>query len=239
MVSPHLLIEHVAPTAEKAAPVNEQTDLLDRALNQHVVIDVSAGGQIVLTETQIKQNMLLRLTGTPGGAFELILPTNERIFAVHNQVSDGSVCTLGVAVTDGTWDTCAALERAIFHCDGENCIKLATTVLGTPIGLVEAFSGFIEVPTEKTYVLEQHAKYAYNINELTGICVAGSLDVTIAINGTPVTGLNSVTHNTSESTDTATALFAVAVGDTITLVVDDLDTDTAEDFSFSMKTTRL
>lgn len=125
MASPFLQIAHVADTAQKAPVVNEQTDDLDRAMNQHVVIDVSAGGQIVVTDVQAKENILLRLTGAPGAGFELVMPVEQRLIAIHNQVTDGSEATIGVNVTAGTWDTLAAGEASIFHIDGENAIKIA------------------------------------------------------------------------------------------------------------------
>lgn len=143
MVSPFLLIEHVADTAQKAPVVNEQTDDLDRAMNQHVVIDVSAGGQIVVTDVQAKENVLLRLTGAPGGGFELVMPVEQRLIAIHNQVTDGSEATIGVNVTAGTWDTLAAGEASIFHIDGENAIKIA----GAAGGGVTTFAGLTDTPS--------------------------------------------------------------------------------------------
>lgn len=237
MVSPYLLIEHVADTAQKAPVVNEQTDLLDRAMNQVIVIDVSAGGQIVITDTQAKQNALLRLVGAPGGSVELVLPTEQRMIALHNQTSDSSIITVGVAVTAGTWETMVALEKALFHIDGENAFKIASTASDT-IGIVEAFVGMLEIPEEKTYTLDQSAAYAYNIDTIIGITALGSLDIQIEIDGTPVTGLDPVAMGTGETTGTATAARAVAVGQTVTMIVSDLETATAEDFSFTMKVTR-
>lgn len=237
MVSPYLLIEHVADTAQKAPVVNEQTDLLDRAMNQVIVIDVSAGGQIVITDTQAKQNALLRLVGAPGGSVELVLPTEQRMIALHNQTTDSSIITVGVAVTAGTWETMVALEKALFHIDGENAFKIASTASDT-IGIVEAFVGMLEIPEEKTYTLDQSAAYAYNIDTIIGITALGSLDIQIEIDGTPVTGLDPVAMGTGETTGTATAARAVAVGQTVTMIVSDLETATAEDFSFTMKVTR-
>lgn len=237
MVSPNLLIPHVADTAQKAPVMNEQTDDLDNAMNSSVVVDVSAGGQIVITDVQAKENALLRLIGAPGGAFELVLPTDQRLIAVHNQVTDGSIGTIGVDVTSGTWDTIAAGEKAFFHIDGENATKLASTASET-VGIPEQFIGLLEIPEEKTYTLDQSAAYAYDIDSLIGITVAGSLDVQIEIDGTPVTGLDPVAMGTGETTGTATAARSVAIGNTVTLVVTDLDTDTAEDFAFTMKVTR-
>ncbi len=237
MVSPHLKIEHVADTAQKAPVVNEQTDLLDRAMNQFVVIDVSAGGQIVITEAQAKQNVLLRLVGAPGGTVELVMPADERLIALQNQTSDNSIITVGVAVTAGTWETLVALERAIFHIDGENAFKIASTASDT-VGIVEQFVGMLEVPEEKTYTLDQSAAYAYDIDTVIGITALGSLDIQIEIDGTPVTGLDPVAMGTGEATGTATAARSVAVGQTVTMIVSDLETATAEDFSFTMKVTR-
>ncbi len=239
MPSPHLLIEHVADEAQKAPVVNEQTDKLDKAMNAGTAIDVTAGGQIDITDAQIKENYFIRLTGAPAANFSIVVPTDQRAFGLFNQVTTARTCTVETAVTAGTWDTLAAGERGHFHCDGENVFKVASTA-GEPVatGLIEQFSGFIEIPEEKTYVLDQSAKFEYNIDELTGQGSAGQLEVQVEIDGTPVTGLDFATFTGSESTASATAARLVAVGARVTFVMTNLDTDTFRDFGFTMKVTR-
>lgn len=238
MPSPHLNIPHVADTAQKAPTQNESVDLLDRAFNQVLDLDVSAGGVIVLTTDQAEQNFAIRCTGAPATPVTLIIPAEQRTFGVINQThSPGQIVTLQPDQTAGTLGAVGIGGNAIFSSDGENATVIASTEVNDS-GLIEAFSGFIEVPTEKTYVLEQSAPVAYSIIDIVGILVAGSMDVTIEINGTPVTSMDANTHNTGEQTFTATALNAVALGDVVTMVITDLDTGTAADFSFSMKTQR-
>jgi hypothetical protein len=107
---------------------------------------------------------------------------------------------------------------------------------GDVIGLVESIKGMIEAPTDKIFILDQSAAYAYDIDTLIAKTVSGTLSVAVQINGTPVTGINTLAVSSVEATGTATALNNVAIGDTVTLVV--TSSSSPVDFSFTMKTTR-
>jgi hypothetical protein len=76
----------------------------------------------------------------------------------------------------------------------------------------------IEAPDDKAYVVIQKAAYAFTITEVTTITAAGSCTVTVEINGTPLGGTaNSAT--TSEQSQEHSSANAVAVGDTVEIVV--------------------
>ena len=71
------------------------TDLADQALGGQASIDVGAGaGPFVLTipdgASGDARNMFIRATGTPGGAREIQVPTNRKLYFVTND-SDGAV----------------------------------------------------------------------------------------------------------------------------------------------------
>ena len=71
------------------------TDLVDQALSGQASIDVGSGpGPFVLTipdgATGDARNMFIRATGTPGGAREIQVPTNRKLYFVTND-SDGAV----------------------------------------------------------------------------------------------------------------------------------------------------
>lgn len=104
------------------------------------------------------------------------------------------------------------------------------------IGLVESSGGMIEAPSNKTYILDQSAAYAYDIDTLIAKMVSGTLSVAIQIDGTPVTGINTLAVSSVEATGTASALNAVAIGQTVTMVVTAISTPV--DYSFTLKTTR-
>lgn len=102
---------------------------------------------------------------------------------------------------------------------------------------IDSFSGhFVDVFAD-TITLEQSAAFAYDIDTLIAITSVGSVNVTISINGTPVTGMSAVTVNTTEDTLTATALNSVAVGDTVTMVLATLVGNPA-DLAWTFKATR-
>lgn len=105
-----------------------------------------------------------------------------------------------------------------------------------PAALVEAISAHIVAPEASTVVLDRYAAYAYTINSLIGICTAGSVNIDIQIDGTPVTGIDDVAVDTSEDTYTASAANSVAVGATVSLVIN--SASSAENFNFTLKTTR-
>lgn len=112
----------------------------------------------------------------------------------------------------------------------------ASQVSAAPAALVEVISGHIVAPEASTIVLDQSAAYAYSINSLIGVCTAGSVDIDIQIDGTPVTSIDGVTVDDSEDTHTATGASSVSVGSTVSLVIN--SESSAENFSFSLKTTR-
>lgn len=93
--------------------------------------------------------------------------------------------------------------------------------LSSPLlGLVETRGNYAQVPANGTYPLVPSAEYASTINRLRGLKVsAGTLTLTVSIDGTPVTGLTNIAVTATAQTVTATALNAVAVGDRVTLTL--------------------
>ena len=87
------------------------TDLVDQALGGQASIDVGSGpGPFALTipdgASGDARNMFIRATGTPGGAREIQVPTNRKLYFVTND-SDGAVTVkvsgqTGVVVPVGT-----------------------------------------------------------------------------------------------------------------------------------------
>lgn len=75
------------------------------------------------------------------------------------------------------------------------------------------------VTAAQTITLVQYAAYAFTINSLKNIgTVAGTVTGSLQINGTPVTGLSSLSLTSTPANPTATAANTVAVGNTITFV---------------------
>jgi hypothetical protein len=101
----------------------------------------------------------------------------------------------------------------------------------------ESFAGFHVEVLADTYTLDQSAAYAYDIITLIGKTSTGSCDLTVAINGTPITGMDEVTVNDSEDTLTAGGGNSVSIGDTVTLVIGNLASSPA-DLAYTVKTLR-
>jgi hypothetical protein len=111
-------------------------------------------------------------------------------------------------------------------------LKLPTT----GVGLVDEVTGFLEAPTDKIYVLDQSAAYAYTINTIKVATLSGTTTLAVKINGTSVTGISSVSVSSSPATGTATAANAVSIGDKVTLVLS--SSSSPVDMSFTLKYTR-
>ena len=73
---------------------NGMIDLTDQAIAGQASVSVTAAGPFVLTmpdgTSGDARNMFLRFTGTPGGAREVQVPTNRKLYFVTND-SDGAV----------------------------------------------------------------------------------------------------------------------------------------------------
>lgn len=111
-----------------------------------------------------------------------------------------------------------------------------TTLTSTVNGLkVRALHGFVEVPSNKTYVLMAASEIASTINNIRIGTLAGTCTVAININGVAVTGLGAIAVTGTEQTVAATALNTLAVNDRVTMVVSANAAST--DMEFSLKYT--
>lgn len=109
-------------------------------------------------------------------------------------------------------------------------------LFGSATGLVEQISGHIETATNKSYVLDQSAAYAYTINSLIIDAVSGTCTVKLTIDGVDVTGISAVSVSSTEATGTASGANSVPVGGTVALVIS--ANAAALDVAFTVKITR-
>lgn len=165
----------------------------------------------------------------------LALVLNAGAQAVPLLPNNGSVAVVTDGGGNATASTCQADELAFVH----GVTSAIQTQLNTKLATgstVLSFSGMIEAPADKTFVLDQSAAYAYTINTLKIATVSGTASVAIKINGTSVTGISAVSVSSTPATGTASALNAVAIGDKVTLVVS--SGSSPVDLSFTLKYTR-
>ena len=106
------------------------------------------------------------------------------------------------------------------------------------VSLVESSDTFIEAPVfNQEYVLLQNVLFLLTIDELYGQTENGNLDVTILLNGTPVTGLSGQNFTAGATFYSAAPAATAATGDQISLRVDAVAA--AQDVGFTLKTTRI
>ena len=87
-------------------------------------------------------------------------------------------------------------------------------------GVVESRGNYVQTPANGTYPLTSKAAYAAVVGGLRGLKTsAGTLTLTVSVNGTPVTGLSGVAVTTVAQDVPATAANAMAVGDRLTLTL--------------------
>lgn len=112
------------------------------------------------------------------------------------------------------------------------------TITGTanPSGHISQGNFSMNTPADGTFILVSSARYSFTINQLFNLVVsAGTPTISIKINGTSVTGLNTLGVTTTPQNPTATALNTVNVGDRVTIVV--TGSAGASNLEFTMKLT--
>lgn len=134
-------------------------------------------------------------------------------------------------------------KQVQIECSG---LTAGTTVVLTPPAtsgnlmvsgsMVEAFGGMYEAPTNKTYVLDQSAAYAYSVETLTAKLASGTCTAKLTIDGVDIGGISAVSCTSAEATGTASSANSVPVGATLALVIS--AGASPVDLGFTVKLTR-
>ena len=125
VTTPNLVITHVEQSqANKETTINTALDRLDESANDSVDVVTTAGGTITLTEVQRLDNKLIRLTGSPGGAYNLDVPDGNRSLDFEN--ASGQTATI---------DTVSGAAAPIALADNET---VQIDVYGVEMALVGA-----------------------------------------------------------------------------------------------------
>lgn len=117
MATENLQIPDIAASQnQKEVTANAAHNLLDRALNKNVQKTIAGADTFTVTET--RENILIELTGTPGGAFTVDMPdTNKRTLAVLNNT--GQQATIRNSAGAGASQPVVADgDQSYFHYDG-------------------------------------------------------------------------------------------------------------------------
>jgi len=129
MVSPHLELPTLASAVNNLPTLmDDQTNLLDQALQGDIDYSVAAGGTIVIAKSDSLRNFLFNLTDSPGADFNLDFPTNNRYFMISNK--SGKIATIRIDGGGGQTVTVFDTEKRILYIDGTDVIDV--TGIGVP-----------------------------------------------------------------------------------------------------------
>lgn len=164
-------------------------------------INPTSGGAGTLTlQANISGDSTIVLSSLASTAFSTIQPDSGT-----SPVADSASATLTLTSSDSSVSITG---------------NSATDTVDFKVGqLVDSRNWFIETPYDRTYTLDQYAKYGYTVEDVTIITSSGTCSIAFKIDGTDITGLSAVSASSVESTSTATAAKTVAVGNTLTAVV--------------------
>ena len=90
-------------------------------------MDVSAGGTITLTQTELNSGYVIKLTGSPGGAFNLDLPDGDRSTVIWNEA--GQTATIDTVTGSTATPTVADNAAKWFQLDSDEIVLESTVTV--------------------------------------------------------------------------------------------------------------
>ena len=223
--TPSLDIAHIEESQEdKEVTANEAFDRLANAINARLNY-ANSDANFSLTTAQLVANQLIVLTGATTADRTVTLPGIVRDFRIWNQT--GNLITLTTGVSPGAEDVVLRNgELATVHLNEVDVKKTAHNL--------EHLSGHIQNPAAETLSLIEYAPYTMEVLELIARTSAGDVTLAIDVAGTPVTGINGVNINESQSSNEATAANDVQVGEKVTLDISAIGSPTPADLQFTV-----
>lgn len=115
--------------------------LLEQAITGYLAIAKVGTGDYTLSNTDYlsneTRNALIEFTGTPGGAFNVIVPLAEKLWVFKNS-TNGAMTVKGAT---GTTITVAVGTSRWLYCDGTNVLDALTGTLATQAAASVAITG--------------------------------------------------------------------------------------------------
>ena len=171
----------------------------------------SADVTVTLTDTNASQaarNLRLNLTGTSGGARQLILGSGcqiEKLYLINNGLADA----VTVKNTSGTGIAVAAGKSTFVYNTGTNVVDAITQFNGT-IALASGVSGVLPIANGGTGTSSTtFTNLASNVTGVLPIANGGTAATTLAGANIPVTTAANSFTNTQTFTGSTTAIAAV------------------------------
>lgn len=188
------------------------------------------------------------------GVVSTVVDTNNFVLTTQGLVTGLSGLTANTAyylspssagaLTATEPSTATQVSKLVLYADTTTSgyvVHTRGTVLGTyaPATVTIPLANYFDpYPQNVTLVLTAKAAVASTITEIRGLKTsAGTLTLAIKINGTNVTGLDSLSVTSSTQDVSATAANAVAAGDRVTMVITSASADAA-DLEFTLAGTR-
>jgi hypothetical protein len=205
-------------------------DGFDSAIAGQLDKDCTAGGTITLIATEWI-NRVLHLTGTPGAAFNLVVPTNKKPYVVSNATAK----TVTVKTPSGTGIDVAPGDARAVRSDGTNVILEAENrsairffVAGLPgngaLVYQEVFARKVTFPAALA-----------SSQAVFGTAATGAIAFTLKKNGSSIGTIN-IGAGATVATFTFASAVTFAPGDILTVIAPSPQDGTASDFSATLLT---
>lgn len=145
--TPNLLIEHIVQSqAQKEVTANTAFDALEKAITEVSSISVAGGaGDTTLTTSEARAAVIIA-TGVLTGNRNMVVPTRDKIYIVHNTTT--GAFTLTVKTSAGTGVVVEQGFKAIVYCDGTNVVELS----GLPLLPYRTVTGSVTIRTTETLI---------------------------------------------------------------------------------------
>lgn len=111
--------------------LNTQIGLLEDAICGIQEVDMGTSVDVTLTTNDgtedESRHAVLKLTGTPTANISLIIPPDEKVYIIDNQLGGSNVVTLGTGAGTTLTFTGTNQRRVMLYCDGTDVTKIVET----------------------------------------------------------------------------------------------------------------